>query len=284
MKKKLLSIFLAVLMSLSLAVPAFAAKIEEEAQAGFMVAVEQARKWFVQNYSEFYDMRNVTATLVRTFENSTEVRYTAALSCETKLKVDDIADLPFVKGLYAERDSMAAQATTTAAKERAIAATAAIDGYMVELADSASIGEYSDLAVDVVLVQDKNNKNAPLKMYYQDGMETTLYDVEVMELDADKMYEEGCTTAQELSATASTNGVVTFGYSGYNRTAARDYALKWSSNPTTCYDDVKSCGYMQARHLWNNSVYPYNSIFKHNDCADFVSQAMAAGGLPQGGT
>ena len=287
--RKTMGILMAMLLTSALALNAFAAEesnVSLDEQEDSIIAVEQARKWFVQNHSKFYDMRNVKAELVKTFENSTEIRYTVALSCETKLKVDDMRELPFVKGLYAERDCITAQAATAAAKEKATATAAAIDVYMSEVTDSAKIGEYSDLTMDIVLVKDKEDLDAPLKMYYQDGMETTLYDIEIMNLDEDEMYEEGRATAHELAATATAkaNDAVTLGYSGYDREAARDYALRWSSSPTNCYDDGSSCGILQARYTWNNSVYPYNSIFKHNDCADFVSQAMAAGGLPQGGS
>lgn len=255
-----------------------------EVQENSSIAVEQAKKWFVGNYSQYYDMRNIKAELVKTFENTKEMRYTVALACETKLKVDDIKDLPFVKGLYDEADLIESRAANQTEKQEAVATAAAIDTYTREVAESAKIGEYSALTMDVVLVQDKDQKNAPLEMYYQDGMETTLYDIEIMNLDGDKMYEEGRATAHELASEKQADDPMTRGYSSYDRVAARDYALQWSSNPTTCYDDGSSCGIRQARQRWNNTVYPYNAIFKHNDCADFVSQAMAAGGLPQGGT
>ena len=39
---------------------------------------------------------------------------------------------------------------------------------------------------------------------------------------------------------------------------------------------------LQDHTKWNNLHYPYApSIFAHNDCANFVSQAMSAGDLPE---
>lgn len=33
--------------------------------------------------------------------------------------------------------------------------------------------------------------------------------------------------------------------------------------------------------MWDNQYYPYYSQFCHNDCADFLSQALAHGGIPK---
>lgn len=74
---------------------------------------------------------------------------------------------------------------------------------------------------------------------------------------------------------------------GYDQIAARDYALKYAENMSTSCN----CGALNINEgegvtysAWNNSVYPYQSTFCHNDCADFVSQALSAGGLPEGGS
>ncbi|MGA5690613.1 amidase domain-containing protein [Cytobacillus pseudoceanisediminis] len=62
---------------------------------------------------------------------------------------------------------------------------------------------------------------------------------------------------------------------GYNNIAARDYAYKWTSNSST---------------LRNNSQYPYYSNQNNgcyscwNDCTNFVSQAIRAGGMKFRGT
>lgn len=62
---------------------------------------------------------------------------------------------------------------------------------------------------------------------------------------------------------------------GYNNIAARDYAYKWTSNSST---------------LRNNTQYPYYSKQNNNcyscwnDCTNFVSQAIKAGGMKFRGT
>jgi len=39
-----------------------------------------------------------------------------------------------------------------------------------------------------------------------------------------------------------------------------------------------------ARNLWNNTANPYYVELCHNDCADFVSQGLYAGGIPMDST
>ncbi len=68
----------------------------------------------------------------------------------------------------------------------------------------------------------------------------------------------------------------------YNRIAARDYAISncsWSD--TLCKHESAS----QNISYWNTKYYPaYLDNFCHNDCADFVSQALHYGGIPKDST
>lgn len=73
----------------------------------------------------------------------------------------------------------------------------------------------------------------------------------------------------------------------YDQIAARDYALEYSANMT----ESCNCGALDIKNgdgvtysAWNTTVYPYDTHLCHTDCADFVSQSMSAGGLPEGGT
>lgn len=66
-------------------------------------------------------------------------------------------------------------------------------------------------------------------------------------------------------------------YSGYDRIAARDYANKYTSNTT------KQCPHGKA--LMDTSKYNSNyNWYCHNDCANYVSQSLKAGGLPTDST
>lgn len=61
----------------------------------------------------------------------------------------------------------------------------------------------------------------------------------------------------------------------YNRYNAYTYANQYTSNPTSCSYHGSSCDIMQNTAYYNTS---YNA-YEHNDCANYVSQALKAGGL-----
>lgn len=68
----------------------------------------------------------------------------------------------------------------------------------------------------------------------------------------------------------------------YYRTNARDYANRWTSNASTTTCTNKDCSnyggkIMQTIGFYNNYEYSYYCC---NDCANYVSQAMASGGVP----
>lgn len=186
--------------------PAFATGAEDStAKDDDKIANEviaQATTWLEKNYEEFYDLRNVHADVVRVFENDTEIRYTVAMTCETLLKYDSVSELPFVKGLE----------SALAEKNLLEYEKVALDTYISNI--DANIGEYCDFAVDVVIAISKDDKTAPWVMYFQDGMETTLYEIDTLALDAKQMYDAGQRAASEVLEAASKS--VT-GYTGYDR-------------------------------------------------------------------
>lgn len=74
-------------------------------------------------------------------------------------------------------------------------------------------------------------------------------------------------------------------YASYSRVDAVDYANMWTGvDVTDCDVHGTSCGIYQDRAYWNTDTYPYYAELLHNDCADFVSQCLNAGGIPMDST
>ena len=234
--------------------------------------ISQAKNWLQENYEDFYDIRNINAHIVRIFNTAQKSRYTVSMMCETKYKYNSVEEIPFVQGMLNE-----CQKKTLSQREQNT-----LNNQIKQIAEDASFGEYTQLCVDVVIEIDNTDTSAPWKMYYQDGMDTTLHDIETLKLDEQELYNSGKQVANEILARVSENieAQAERGYSSYDRFAARDYARQFSSNATGC-DSCSGCGVLQDRSKWNTSQYPYFSVFKHNDCADFVSQAMSVGGIPE---
>ena len=239
--------------------------------------IQSVENWFMDNYEPFYDIIDEEFAVTRTHDNGDTASYTVSVYCQTKLKSQKPEDIPYVKGLY---DAMATQRATNA--YAAIAETA-IDDYVstLDITD-----DYNVLTMDIVVEVSNNpvtRNQDSFTLYYQDGMNTQLSPIEDLELNSSEMYANGLADAQPIISEYAQNASIasTRGYSAYDRIAARDYAFRWTgSNVTSCYDHGYSCGMLQDRSKWNNSAYYFIENLTHNDCADFVSQCMHAGGIP----
>ncbi|MGX8698597.1 MAG: M56 family metallopeptidase [bacterium] len=137
-----------------------------------------ALSWLYENYGTYYEIRNAKAQLSHSFQNDKTSKYTVSLSCETMLKANGTDELPFVKGLQA------------AAKEEAL-----VETWKKRLEKDASFGTYQPLAVDVVFLVDENQT---WRMYYQDGMEDVIYDIETLRLEKETMFQAGWDVGAQL--------------------------------------------------------------------------------------
>ena len=225
-----------------------------------------ATVWLEENYGDYYYLRNVDAAIVRQFETTDVLRYTIAIECETMLKANTVYDLPYVQGM---QEKMATQKNINAIQ------TTVINEFIADLEEY--IGVYTHMTLDVVAEVNKLHRNDSIILYFQDGYDTTLYPIEILSINDTDMKQDGSTVASEIIASHQNAGIAK-GYSSYKRTDARDYAQTYSSNPTSCTCGSSSCVATYNSSKWTSSYTGYGST--HSDCANFVSQAMRAGGLP----
>lgn len=274
--RKTLCALLAVLLFVSVMGTGFAAvePMESIPNADMSDTVIQAVKdWFYPNYGEFYNIIDEEFVITRTHDTGTATNYTVFVFCRTSPKAESVEDLPFVQGMRNELEVQAAARSTNYALTEV-----AVNNYLAEIDFS---HDYEVLTLDIVVsVNHDARSTATTTLYFQDGATTSLYPIDVANLDSSEMYAEG-QSAVEPVAEAYMATAMTRGLSTYDRIAARDYALKWTGeNITQCYDDGTSCKVYQDRTKWNNEEYPYISTLKHSDCADFVSQCVHEGGIP----
>lgn len=232
--------------------------------------LSKARNWLVDNYKQFYSLRGINADIIKKEETKDVTRYTVALSCETHYLFNNAMEIPFVKGLIDE--SSTRELTAVERKQ--------IDNIISSIKEDAFTEEWSELNIDVVIDYDKNENRISGQMYYDDGITNTLYKVGDLSLNYNDLYDQGLQAAKEIMTNNDDMDIIT-ATDTYNGTAARNYSRTYSSNPSTCDIDGSSCTVRQKRSVWNTSQYPYYSLFKHNDCADFVSQALSKGGIPE---
>jgi hypothetical protein len=89
-------------------------------------------------------------------------------------------------------------------------------------------------------------------------------------------YDSAASLAMDISAKGSVAPATTS--SSYNRNTAYQYADTWVKDTTIMCDTVDVT--YQNNANWNNGQYPNYQNFYCNDCADYVSQCLRAGGIP----
>lgn len=217
-------------------------------------------EWFNTNYGKFYHLKNIYTEVFHHFKTDLSVKYYVAIRCETMLKATSVNELPYVQGM---NQVLTAKSTNNMQAN-------AITSYIDELKEYIDI--YTTLAIDIIV--EVNQQTSAVTLYYQDGNSTILCPVSVLSLDSNAMKQDGISDANALIN--KVNLLSTKGYSNYDRIAARDYALSWSSNVTSCVCGLSSCIPKYDNSYWNTNY----SGYAHTDCTNFVSQCMYAGDLP----
>lgn len=252
---------------------------------------------FEKGFSEFYDINHINIRFdnIEILENKLEA--CVFVTMNAMLKAQGVEELPYVRGMLREvglenyrydpelstEEKLANAKIDNLTSEKIAIASRIIDNKFIELQEyinkaddnnfflKVSADIKNDMIVEdsIIIMAENIDSFVPVAALFP----KTSYEMEI-EGSSDMQMQ-----LQKQSESYSPNL-----YASYDRLKARDYALKWSSNPTGCYDHGTTCGIRQARNLWNTSQYPFYTELTHNDCADFVSQSLHAGGLPTDST
>ena len=269
--RSILTTIIVIAISIALvSIPVYAGSVDDriENEGLEREIIKYAENWLIDNYDEFYNIRNLQSSLIDIDDCKETVDYTIALSCETNYKITKVEDIPLIKGViyYVENNDLSLE------PERAI------NEFIDNIKTDAFSEEWVGLNVNVVVRISKSNNSLSWELLYDDGLTNELRDVDELALNYDDLYNLGYKTAEEIVSGGLPEAQ---GTDTYNKTLARNYSRQYTSNPSTCDVHGYSCGTLQNRAYWNTSQYPNFSVFNDNDCADFVSQALSRGGIPE---
>lgn len=146
------------------------------------------------------------------------------------------------------------------------------------------IGESNDFNYSFKMVGSFENGELVVdKFLFLEGLED-YFDAEVIVRDSyDEIYEETeeafVDSLENISPEKEKRLTRAIIYSPYDRTKARDYAIKYSSNPYS-YRQCSACGSTTCPSKTYTYYYnPAYTNYGHNDCMNFVSQALNYGGV-----
>lgn len=238
----------------------------------YSTVVDETLSEVTSLYTEYYTISNASADVIKTETNENgDTVITINASFQRTLKAKSADEMPYVRGLEAALAELSEE-------DQIEVATQYINALKKDLNDN-YIGVAQDTEVPLVVtvpsVRPMGIGTDTLSVSFV-GMEEifpveTLKPLSYDELEASgELAIEGIVTNSVSMRNASmfrVNSVIT----QYDRIKARDYARNWSCQSGSNVEH-SSC---------HNSEY---SFFDYNDCANFVSQAFVAGGLPTDST
>lgn len=215
--------------------------------------------------NDYYDVKNIDLESYNEALSSEQMSFDIVATIMHELKADHAEELPFVQGMMSALDDKGAIALLDADEAEENVYIQKIDEIQDRVNETTTLNLYFNVIV--------NLKNAgvitsdDIVIYALDSsdnkVDLTEYDIPSYK----EMFDRGYSTAKTLwnmDGNLSRAGATKISnYANYDRIAARDYAYEWWGPNASDYNPAYS--------NWANSG---------GDCANFVSQCIAAGGVP----
>lgn len=243
----------------------------------------------VEAQAEYYDFRHISVeNVTNTVTSSGAVETTCTLVFTMTLKADSVEELPHVAGMLSELGMDTAAECYAAVSNTNVAAMngAQLATYNIQAQSAAQIeayaeyiGEETTLAFGILLIEDGAGSITQvlgLGATDENGSRIRLPLSSYFPQTEAVMFQNGVDAVREIKTAVATAALPTVS-SEYDRIAAGDYAMRWSSEAPAS----STCGCEENRPYIDHSKYnPAYENFCCSDCANFVSQALYAGGVP----
>ena len=269
MTKKLASLALALVMCLSLCVPAFALTEDNE-------VVEYVLDEVLARYTRDYSISNAVATIVnKTVNEDGSTTYQIDASFNRTLLATDALEIPAIQGMLQAKGTLSDPEQIAAAESYIAGRIADLNDNYIGVAQQTNgtyyitLAPYSFNALDgeaisfgEVTVQSpfEDGESAPL---------TTIGSRSVSEQiqSGESLIADVAESADNMVMRAAPHNVAIM---NYDRVVARKYAQDWSCNRGISTEHA-SCH--------NAPKYKFYAGTSGSDCANFVSQCFHEGGL-----
>lgn len=251
------------------------------------------KQWVNNNYSYYYNVNEVDVDVEAFSVNEDKIEGIAKVCVNKVLKAKKISELPYIKGMLkkiniddydqqleyelkakkiyeANKDSLSSENV-----EKAINI---LDDKYSELKEYIGKADDSYMILKFEAKLDKNGVIDKTIRLYAEQMNIFIPADDLIPKNPQEYEDAGYREMEEALNAVKARVVVNPSlYSGYDRIKARDYANTWTSNTSNYCPHGKA---LQDTSKWNNTKWPYQSSLCHNDCADYVSQSLNAGGIP----
>lgn len=298
-KRTNMIILVALTLSLIISPMTFASDSTEINTAAQNEAISQITSLITEGYSPYYDILEIKTEITQVEDTKDSLDVYVKASMDSILKANSVAELPHVQGMMKalnltslEKDSV--ENTVKLIKQQnnelnlsdmqVERAAKLLQNKIIDIEPYIKEPAISNFMFKFTIPKSKigiaPESSKLLYEDYEDYIPATC----ILPKSNQEMINDGITEVM-TAINASTTKNNTLLYSGYDRLDARDYAIANCSWATTYCSHYPSVKCQQDITYWNTYYYPaflYN--FCHNDCADFVSQALHYGGISKTST
>jgi RNA polymerase sigma-70 factor (ECF subfamily) len=278
----ILMLFLVVFNAMAYNIETRPANIIIESPEKYQLAKDYIIEHLKSGYSEYYDIGDILFYFDDHFEGGVSESLKVEVIMETTLKAKSAMDLPMIAGMldaanltkYDEVNMVSTINEKNKVTEKEAITAARLIEQMVTDVESC-IGKETETYFTFIVAFEKNDYGiACNKLLVEQGNKFVSAD-EILPEMRDELYNIGRDTfwgevanRQKMVGTKAS----------YDRLDARDYVNEYviHNNNANCWLHGTSCGVDQQPSYYNSSY----SYYTHNDCANFVSQALKFGGIP----
>lgn len=247
----------------------------------YQLAEEYIAEFLKSGYSEYYDIGNISFDFSDQLASKSADSLIVEVIMKSTLNAKSALELPMIAGMLdaaniANYDGLSTNReickNNNVSEEKAIVAATLID-QMVSDVESSIGKETETYFVFLVTFNESESGIDCSNLLVEQGDE--YFDAkEILPESRTKLYSVGLDTfwteVEKRNAVSTTKA-------SYDRLDARDYVNDYviHNNNANCWLHGTSCGVDQQPSYYNSSY----SYYTHNDCANFVSQALEYGGI-----
>lgn len=248
--------------------------------------LQESVNYLCAGYSEYYDIHDTNLSLISTQEDGDTTENTYLYEMTVTLKATSVEEMDYYKGVTAYYEI----AKTSASKVRTVANQLRISALSDTQADiyselNAYIGEEQTLTFFLKETFPINNEAAK-EILFENGLDYVSWE-EMLPANHETLQELGYTKMSDIDSEYALTRATDASYS-YEIAEAVSYMLRYTSNPSSCNVHTNCSAPVDTTKYNPNYAYyvGYDATGKpnHVDCANYISQALSEGGIPEDNT
>lgn len=233
-----------------------------------------------KGYSEYYNISNVKTELISNNQTTGYVENFYIVEMDAILKANSVEEMDYYQGVsnycsIATVDNDQLSETETSHINMLTAEKANIYNELNEY-----IGKEQSLKFYVKETYPTDNESEKI-ILFENGEDYVTWE-EMLPLNRETLQEEGYAKMESINTENDSAQQANLSYS-YSVADAVSYMTRYTSNPSSCNGcDDPNCQYYVDTEKYNPNYTHYAS--NHNDCANYLSQALSNGGIPEDDT